>query len=214
MTTSTKGKHHCHNSLLHPLLRLSVLPSYIKSASQSAHQLYSTSPEAYSNLGYLEHFTHATGHFCQHVTSMTTRTASDIRDIGGVVGAPPPSPPSTQPSPASPQQPLGPLDDLRKPNIINMFSEFHIKRDATDLAPPSMDIKGIYNKFEEPSIKPDLNIKQVIAQYFRACSTSQNDHKIAYIVLYDSERFLLNQHDRIRLTNIDPLLQAGYPNLY
>ena len=65
-----------------------------------------------------------------------------------------------------------------------MFSEFHIKRDATYLAPASMDTKDVYNRFGEPIIKPDLNIEQVITEYFRACPSCQNDHKIAYIVLY------------------------------
>ena len=69
-------------------------------------------------------------------------------------------------------------------------------------------------RFEEPIIKPDLNIEQVIAEYFRACPPHQNDHKIAYIVLYGNEYHYLDQQDRIQLTNIDPLLQAGYPNLY
>ena len=94
-----------------------------------------------------------------------------------------------------------------------MFSEFRIKRDANYIAPASMDIKDIYNKFEEPITKPDLNIEQVIAEYFRACPPRQNDHKLAYIILYGNEYHYFDQQDRIQLTNIDPLLQVGYLNL-
>ena len=113
--------------------------------------------------------------------------------------------PSSQPSPAPPLQPLGPLDNLRKHNIVKVFSEFHIKRDATHLAPPSVDIKDIYKQFFTPILDPSLNLEETIGAYFRACPPHQNDQKIAYILLCNN---------RIRLTNVDPLLQAGYPNLY
>ena len=120
------------------------LPSYIKSASESVHQLYRTSPEAQSYLKYLEELAHPTIHLRQYIMS---RAASDIGDIGAVVGGVPPSPPtSLHPSPASPPQPLGPLDLLRKHENIKMFSEFHVKRHANYIAPASMDIKDIYNR--------------------------------------------------------------------
>ena len=43
---------------------------------------------------------------------------------------------------------MGPLDHLRKHNLLKMWSEFHIERDATYIAPESMDIQEIYNRFE------------------------------------------------------------------
>ena len=89
-----------------------------------------------------------------------------------------------------------------------MFSEFHIRRDASYLAPAPMDIKDIY-------YKPDLNIHEVIHRYFKACPLHQSDSRIGYIVLNDSEHFYLNQHDQIKLSNVDiAALQAGFPDLY
>ena len=186
-----------------------LLPSYAKSASESVHQLYRTSQEAQSYLDCLEELSHPTIHFTQYIMS---RAASDIGDIGGIVGGghQPPSPPT----PASPPQPLGPLDLYRKHEIIKMFSEFHIKRDASYIAPASMDFKDIYNRFEELIIKPDLNIEEVIHRYFRACPPHRNDTKIGYIILNDHGYFDIDQHDRIQLSNIDTALQLGFPNLY
>ena len=156
-----------------------LLPSYIKSASKSVHQLYCTSPEAQSYLDDLEELARPTIRFTQYTMS---RAASDIGDIGGVVGGVRPSPPtSVHPSPASPPQPLGPLDLLRKHEIVKKFSEFRIQRDANYVALASMNIKHIYNRFEEPIIKPDLNIEEIIHKYFRACLPHQHRSKIGYI---------------------------------
>ena len=193
-----------------------LLPFDIKLASESVCQLYRTSPEACSYLDCLEHCAQPTVQFCQYIMSTATKATSDIGDIGGVVGGVvnPKSPhPSSQPSPASPPQPLGPLDSIRKHNI-KMFSAFHIKRDATYLAPPSVDIKDIYNQSFTPILDPNLDTFEAIGKYFRACPHHQSDQKNAYFVLYDDEFRYLESHNKIQLTNVDPLLQAGYPSLY
>ena len=96
-----------------------LLPSYIKSASESVHQLHRTSPEAYSYLDYLDHLAHLTVQFCQYIMS---KAASDINDI----------------------------------------------------------------------------------------APHQNDQRIAYIVLYEDEFRHLKINNKIQLTNIDPLTQAGF----
>ena len=156
-------------------------------------------PEAYSYLDYLDHLAHPTVHFCQYIMSMTTKAVSDIGDICGVVGGVvnPTSPhPSSQTSPPSPQ-PIGPLDHLNKHNIIKMFSEFHIKRDATYLAAPSADIKKIHNEFFTPILDPSCNTFETIGAYFRACPPRQNDPKIAYIVIYEDKLRYLESHNKI-----------------
>ena len=118
------------------------------------------------------------------------------------------------PSPASPPSPLGPLDYLKKEDIKRSFSEFHIKRDATYIAPASMDIKEIYNKFEDPIFQPDLNLEDYVLRYFRACLLHQNDQKVAYIILTEKEYNHLWDNDEIKLTNVDIAMTHGYPNLY
>ena len=96
-----------------------------------------------------------------------------------------------------------------------MFSEFHIKRDASYLEPASVDTKDIYNRFEEPILRPtDLNIEGVIHKYFKACPPHQDDSKIGHITLNDNELHHAEDQDRIQMPNIDIALQAGYPNLY
>ena len=111
---------------------LGAMPSYIKSASKSVHQLHRTSPKAYSYLDYLDHLAHPTGQFCQYIMSMTTKAASDIGDIGAVVGGQPYITTSIITAIATiTTSAWQPLDNLCKHNIIKMFSEFHVKRDAT-----------------------------------------------------------------------------------
>ena len=150
-----------------------------------------------------------------------SRAPSDIGDVSGVLGGrpQPPSPPTSvypSPSPASPPSPLGPLDLLKKHDIMKSFAEFHIKRDATYIAPASMDIKEIYNKFEEPTFEwaKDLGLEDYILRYFRACPLHQNDTKIAYIVLSEKEYKHLWDNDEIKLTNVGIAMTHGYPNLY
>ena len=194
-----------------------LLPSYIKSASESVHQLYRTSPEAYRYLDYLEQLAHPTVQFCKYIVSMTAKAASGIGDIGGLVGGvvSPTSPHlSSQWSPPSPPQPTGPLDYLHKLNIIKMFSDFHIKRDATDLAPPSVDIKDIYNQFFTPVLDVDLDLEHAIARYFKPCPPHQNDQRIAFIALYEDEFRHFENSNHIQLANINPLMQHGFSNLY
>ena len=94
-----------------------------------------------------------------------------------------------------------------------MFSELHIKRDASYIAPASMDIKDIYNRFEEPIVKPSLNIEEVIHKYFRACPPHQSDSNIGYIVFNDVELHYVEDQDKVQLPNIDTALQAGCPHL-
>ena len=77
-----------------------------------------------------------------------------------------------------------------------------------------MDIKDIYNKFEEPTFPLDLNLEDYILRYFRACLLHQNDANIAYIVLTEKEYKHLWDNDEIRLTNVDIAMTHGYPNLY
>ena len=156
-----------------------LLPSYIKSASESVHQLYGTS-EAWSYLQYLEESAHPTVYFLQYIMS---RAPSDIGDVSGVLGGrpQPPSPPTSvypSPSPASPPSPLGPLDFLKKHDIVRSFAEFHIRRDATYIAPASMDINEIYNKFEEPTFPQDLGLEDYILRYFRACPLRQMTRRL------------------------------------
>ena len=82
----TKGEHHCHNSLLPPPLCLSLftskldilLPSYIKSASESVHQLYRASPEAQNYLDYFEELAHPTIHFIQYIMSRNLKSQSSF----------------------------------------------------------------------------------------------------------------------------------------
>ena len=102
---------------------------------------------------------------------------------------------------------------MKKHDIVRSFAEFHIRRDATYIAPPSMDIKDIYNKFEDPVLLPELELEDIILRYFRACPLHQNDSKVAYIVLTESEYNHLYDNDEIKLTNVNIALQAGYPNL-
>ena len=99
-----------------------LLPSYIKSASESVHQLYGTS-EARSYLDYLEELAHPTAYFLQYIMS---RAPSDIGDISGFLGGrpQPPSPPTSvhaSASPTLPPQPLGPLDLVKKDDVIRAF---------------------------------------------------------------------------------------------
>ena len=147
-----------------------------------------------------------------------SRAASDIGDVSGVLGGrpQPPSPPtSVHPSPPSPQSPLGPLDLLNKPDITKSISEFHIKRDASYIAPASMDIKDIYNKFEETTWNTsDLSLSDVILRYFTSCPTHRSDAKIGYIVLTEKECQHLWDNDEIKMTNVDIAKSNGYPNLY
>ena len=180
-----------------------VLPSYIKSASKSVHRLYGTA-EAHSYLEYLEDLAHPTVYFSQYIMS---RAASDIGDVSGVLGGGRPqplSPPtSVYASPSPPQSSLGPLDLIKKHDVVRGFSEFHIRRDATYIAPPSMDIKDIYNKFDEPILQPDWNLEDIILRCFRACPLHQNDVKIGYVVLTEKEYYHLYDSDEIKLTNVD-----------
>ena len=170
-----------------------VLPSYIKSASESVHQLYGTA-EAQSYLDYFEELAHPTIYFVQYIMS---RAASDMGDMSGVVGGrpqPPLPPTSVHPSPTSPPQRLGPLDLLKKYDIVRSFSE--------------------YSWFEEPELPPDWNLEDIILRYFRACPLHQNDSKTGYIVLTEKEYNHLYDNDEIKLTNVDIAMQHGYPNLY
>ena len=191
-----------------------LLPSYLKSASESVHQLHSAS-EALNYLEYIEELAHPAAYFLEYIMS---RPASDVGDVSGVLGGrpQPPSPPtSVHPSPPSPQAPLGPLDMLKKHDIVRSFAEFHIKRDATYIAPASMDIKDIYNGFEEPTFcNADLALNDIIGSYFRACPPHRNDTKIGYIVLNEKEYQHLWDTDNIKLTNVDIPMSHGYPNLY
>ena len=126
---------------------------------------------------------------------------------------------STQPSPGSPPLQTGPLDHFYRKHF-KIWSEFHIKSDATYLAPASMDIKdsrtstidlknqsylqtSATSRSSRHTSRPVLHIK-MIRRIWEDCR----------VVLYENEYIYLEQHDRIQLTNIDPLLQAGYPNLY
>ena len=180
IVTTTRRKHRPRTSiivttLLSLLYFVSVftskidipLPSYLKSASESVHQLYGAS-EAWSYLEHIEELAHPTAYFLEYIMS---RAPSDIGDVSGVLGGrpQPPSPPtSVQPSPPSPQAPLGPLDLLKKHDIVRSFAEFHIKRDANYIAPASMDIKDIYNGFEEPTFyNSGLTLNDIISSYFR-----------------------------------------------
>ena len=76
-----------------------------------------------------------------------------------------------------------------------------------------MDIKDIYNRFDEPVLLPELELEDIILRYFRACPLHQNDSKVAYIVLTENEYNHLYDNDEIKLTNVDIALQAGYPQL-
>ena len=178
------------------------------------HQLYGTA-EAHSYLKYLKDLAHPTVYFLQYITS---RAASDIGDISGVLGGgrpQPPSPPtSVHASPSPPQSPLEPLDLIKKHDVVRGFSEFHIRRDAAYIAPPSMDIKDIYSKFDEPVLQPDWNLEDIILRCFWACPLRQNDFKIGYIVLTEKEYNRLYDNDEIKLTNVDIAMQHGHPNLY
>ena len=191
-----------------------LLPSYLKSASESVHQLYGAS-EALSYLEYIEELAHAAVYFLEYIMS---RAASDIGDISGVLGGrpQPPSPPkSVHPSPPSPQAPLGPLDLLKKHDIVRSFAEFHIKRGPTYIASASMDIKDIYNGFEEPVFyNADLTLNDIISSYFRACPLHRSDAKIGYIILNEKEYKHLWDNDEIRLTNVDIRMSHCYPNLH
>ena len=192
-----------------------LLPSYLKSASESVHQLYGAS-EALSYLEYIEELAHPAAYLLEYIMS---RAASDSGDVSGVLGGrpQPPSPPTSvhaSPSPA-PQSPMGPLDLLNKPDIIKSVAEFHIKRDASYIAPPSLDIKDIYNLFNETIWNTaDLTLNDHILRYFRSCPTSRSDYKIGYIVLTEPEYKHLWDNDRIKMTNVDIAMAQGYPNLY
>ena len=144
MTTSTKGKHHCHNPLLHPLLRLSVHIKDLTSCchltsgqlakvyiSCTAHQKRTELPRATSRNLRIRPF-----HFLQ-VHHVKSSIQTSVTSWSCWRRTSPPSPPtSVHPSPASPPQPLGPLDVLTEAHdIVRSFSEFHIKRDATYIAP-------------------------------------------------------------------------------
>ena len=150
-------------------------------------------------------------------TSRSTSCQEQHRTSVGVVGGRQPSSPPTSVcashSPTSPPQPLGPLDLLKRQDIMRSFAEFHIRRDATYIAPPSMDIKDIYNKFDEPVLLPELELEAIIFRYCRACLLHQNDSKVAYI-LTEGEYNHLYDNDEIKLTNVDIAFQAGYRNLY
>ena len=191
-----------------------LLPSYLKSASESVHQLYGAS-EALGYLEHIEELAHPTAYLLEHIMS---RAASDIGDVNGVLGGRPQprSPPtSVHPSPTSPPAPLGPFDLLNKPDIIKSVSEFHIKRDASYIAPASMDIKEIYNKFEETTWDAaNLSLGDIILRYFRSCLVHRNDTKIGYIVLSEKEYQRLWDNDEIKMTNVDIPMSRGYPNLY
>ena len=78
-----------------------------------------------------------------------------------------------------------------------------------------MDIKDIYNGFEEPTFyNSDLTLNDIIGTYFRACPLHRNDTKIGYIVLNEKEYKHLWDNDEIKLTNVDIPMSHGYPNLY
>ena len=138
-----------------------------------------------------------------------SRAASDIGDVNGALGGrpQPPSPPTSvypSPSPASPPSPLGPLDLIKRYDVIRTISELHIKKDATYIAPASMDIKDIYNKSEEPTFDTtDLSLEDIILRYFRACPLHRNDTKIGYIVVNEKDYQHLWDNDKIKLTNVD-----------
>ena len=65
-----------------------LLPSYLKSASESVHQLYGAS-EALSYLEYFEELAHPATYLLEYIMS---RAASDIGDISGVMGGRPQPP--------------------------------------------------------------------------------------------------------------------------
>ena len=78
-----------------------------------------------------------------------------------------------------------------------------------------MDIKEIYNKFEEPTWDTsNLSLEDIILRYFRACPLHRNDTKIGYIILNEKEYQHLWDNDEIKLTNVDVPMTHGYPNLY
>ena len=119
----------------------------LKSASESVHQLYGTS-EAWSYLEYIEELAHPTVYLLQYIVSRG--------DVSGVLGGrpqPPLPPTSVYPSPstASLPSPLGPLDLLKRHDIVKSFAEVHIEKDATYIAPASMDVEDIYNRLEVPT---------------------------------------------------------------
>ena len=192
-----------------------LLPSYLKSASESVHQLYGAS-EALSYLEYIEDLAQPAAYLLEYIMS---RAASDSGDISGVMGGrpQPPSPPTSVHASTSPQppSPMGPLDLLNKPDIIKSVAEFHIKRDASYIAPPSLENKDIYNMFNDTTWDTaDLTLNDHIPRYFRSCPPSRSDRKIGYIVLTEPEYKHLWDHDRIKMTNVDIAMSQGYPNLY
>ena len=192
-----------------------LLPSYLKSASESVHQLYGAS-EALSYLEYIEELAHPAIYLLEYIMS---RAPSDIGDVNGVLGGrpQPPSPPTSvyaSPSLASPPAPLGPLDLLKKHDIVRSFSEFHIKRDATYIAPVSVDIKDIYNRLR--SLPPTTRTSPCTTSL--ACTSEpvpvhRNDVKLGYIVLNEKEFKHLWDNNEIKLTMVDIPMTHGYPNL-
>ena len=104
---------------------------------------------------------------------------------------------------------------MTKPDIVKSVSEFHIKGDASYIAPASMDIKDIYNKFDETTWNTsDLSLNDLNLRYFRSCPLHRNDGKIGYIVLTEKGYQHLWDNDEIKMTNVDIAVSHGYPNLY
>ena len=112
-------------------------------------------------------------------------------------------------------RPMTPLDLIKRYDVIRSISEFHIKKDATYVTPPSIDIKDIYNKLEEPTWDTsNLSLEDIILRYFRDCPLRRSDTKVGYIVLNEKEYQHLWDNDAIKLTNGDIPMTHGYPNLY
>ena len=105
---------------------------------------------------------------------------------------------------------MAPLDYLQKHNTMKIFSEFHIERDSSYLAPPSTDILDIDNLFSTPVVDANIDMGQLIVQYLRQCPPHQSDQRIAYIVLCSDEWRQLEATGHIQLSNIDPLMQQGF----
>ena len=146
-----------------------MLPSYIKSASESVHQLYGTS-EAQSYLDYLEELAHPTIYFVQYIMS---RAASDIGDMSGVdwrtstsittnIGASITDITSTTSWTSWPLEEAGHREELCR---VPHQAWCYLHRTTIN------GHQGHLQQFEEPVLLPDLH-RAIILRYFRACPTT------------------------------------------
>ena len=105
------------------------------------------------------------------------------------------------------------LGYLQKRNITKM-SKFHAKMDSNYLAPPSSDIQDVYDNFETPIMDANIDLDQLILQHPRQRLPHQFGQRIAYIGLCSEEWKHLESARHIQHSNIDFLMQQGFPNLY